>query len=320
MIVAIGVIAAVLAVIWTMQRRLIYFPGDAAPTPGEVGMSGVELVTFETTDGLGLSGWFLPQPGPSPRVTVLVFNGNAGNRAHRGPLAAALHRHGFQVLLFDYRGYGGNPGTPTERGLIADSRAARAYLAGRADVDASRIVYFGESLGTAVAIDLAVAHPPLAVVLRSPFTSLVDVGRHHYRFLPVRLLLRDRFASIDQITPDSSTAAGHRRQPGPHRPAREHPASLRCGRGSQDDPGGRRRRSQRLRAARGRGNDPGDRRFSPAARLRLELDVSRSVRVRNRGWHTSQALRSHESTKARNMYRFDFVFSCFRGRMLQVTA
>lgn len=199
MISATVVIAAVLATIWTMQRRLIYFPGDAVPTPGELGVSGVELVTFETTDGLGLSGWFLPQPGPSPRVTILVFNGNAGNREHRGPLAAALHRHGFQVLLFDYRGYGGNPGTPTERGLIADSRAARAYLAGRTDVDASRIVYFGESLGTAVAIDLAVDHPPLAVVLRSPFTSLVDVGRYHYRFLPVRLLLRDRFASINQI-------------------------------------------------------------------------------------------------------------------------
>jgi fermentation-respiration switch protein FrsA (DUF1100 family) len=110
-----------------------------------------------------------------------------------------LQHHGLQVLLVDYRGYGGNLGTPTENGFAADSRAAHAYLAARPDVDASRIAYFGESLGTAVAIDLAVEHPPAAIVLRSPFTSMADVGQFHYPFLPVRLLLRDRFAAIDQI-------------------------------------------------------------------------------------------------------------------------
>ena len=218
MIIAAGsgvVIAAVLALIWMMQRRLMYFPIAGVPTPGEIGLTDVEPVTFETTNGLRLSGWFIAASGTSPRVTVLVFNGNAGNRGHRGPLAAAFHRHGLQVLLVDYRGYGGNPGAPTENGLAADSRAARAYLAGRPDVDASRIVYFGESLGTAVAIDLAVEHPPAALVLRSPFTSMADVGQHHYPFLPVRLLLRDRFAAIDQIqrirVPLLVIAGGHDR-------------------------------------------------------------------------------------------------------------
>ena len=196
---SVAVIVAVLTLIWTLQRRLMYFPTDGVPTPGEIGLADVEPVSFETTDGLRLSGWFVAASGPVPRVTVLVFNGNAGNRAHRGPLGAAFQRHGLQVLLVDYRGYGGNPGAPTEKGLAADSRAARAYLAGRPDVDASRIVYFGESLGTAVAVDLAVEHPPAALVLRSPFTSMADVGRHHYPFLPVRLLLRDRFAAIDRI-------------------------------------------------------------------------------------------------------------------------
>ena len=216
MIIAAGyvaVIAAVLALIWTMQRRLIYFPTGDVPTPAAIGLTDGEPVTFTTTDGLGLSGWFVAASGPSPHVTVLVFNGNAGNRAHRGPLAAAFHRHGLQVLLVDYRGYGGNPGAPTENGLAADSRAARAYLVGRPDVDASRIVYFGESLGTAVAIDLAVEHPPRALVLRSPFTSMTDVGQRHYPFLPVRLLLRDRFAAIDQIrrirVPLLAIAGGH---------------------------------------------------------------------------------------------------------------
>ncbi len=168
MIIAAGcvaVIAAVVALIWATQRRFMYFPTREVPTLGDVGLT----------------------------------NGDAGNRAHRSPLAAALHRHDLQVLLVDYRGYGGNPGSPTEKGLAADSRAARAFLIGRPDVDASRLVYFGESLGTAVAVDLAVEHAPAALVLRSPFTSMGDLGQHHYPFLPVRLLLRDRFATIDKI-------------------------------------------------------------------------------------------------------------------------
>ena len=192
-------VAVLLALIWTVQRRLMYFPARDVPAPGAIGLTGVEPVTFETRDGLPLGGWFFPVSGSSTSATVLVFNGNAGNRVHRVPLALALHRHGLQVLLVDYRGYGGNPGAPSENGLAHDSRAARAYLAGRPDVDRSRLVYFGESLGTAVAIDLAVEHPPAALVLRSPFTSMADLGRYHYRFLPFGLLLRDRFAAIDQI-------------------------------------------------------------------------------------------------------------------------
>jgi len=197
--VSVVAVAAMLAFIWAMQRRLIYFPVEHLPTPGEVGLAGVESVTFETVDGLRLGGWFLAGSEPPPRLTVLVLNGNAGNRAYRAPLAAALRRHGLQVLLVDYRGYAGNAGAPSEGGLAADARAALAYLVSRADVDRTRIVYFGESLGSAVAVELAVAHPPAALVLRSPFTSMADVGRHHYPLVPVRLLLQDSFASIDRI-------------------------------------------------------------------------------------------------------------------------
>ena len=193
------VVASILALIWTLQRRLMYFPTADVPAAAAIDGEDVEPVTFETTDGLTLNGWFFPAERPSPRITVIVFNGNAGNRSHRVPLAAALHRQGLQVLLVDYRGYGDNPGTPSQTGLAMDSRAARAYLADRPDVDPSRLVYFGESLGTAVAVDLAVEHPPSALVLRSPFTSMSDVGQYHYPFVPVRLLLRDRFAAIEQI-------------------------------------------------------------------------------------------------------------------------
>jgi uncharacterized protein len=126
---------------------------------------------------------------------VLVCNGNGGDRSMRADLGAALTRLGLAVLLFDYRGYGRNPGRPTEEGLAADARAALAYLAGRPEVDPERMVYLGESLGAAVALRLATERPPAALVLRSPFASLVEVGRRHYPVLPVSLLLRDRYDS-----------------------------------------------------------------------------------------------------------------------------
>jgi uncharacterized protein len=103
------------------------------------------------------------------------------------------------VLLFDYRGYGGNPGSPSEKGLAADARAALAWLVAQPEVDQDNIVYFGESLGAAVAIGLATEHPPAALVLRSPFTSLAEVGRVHYPWLPIGRLLIDRYPSIDRI-------------------------------------------------------------------------------------------------------------------------
>src|SRR5215510_7682411 len=191
-------VLVVIALAWLLQRRLIYLaePGQvpAAATTIHAG----EDVAFDTADGLRLRGWFVPATGHGS-ATVLVLGGNAGNRVARAPLAAELSRAGLSVLLVDYRGYGGNPGSPLEPGLLADARAARAYLAARGDVDPARLVYFGESLGAAVAVQLAVERPPMALVLRSPFTSLADVGRVHYPFLPVGLLLRDRYASIERV-------------------------------------------------------------------------------------------------------------------------
>lgn len=189
---------ALVGVAWVFQRRLVYFPFDSKVPPAATVIPGSEEITIRTEDGLDLGGWFVPSGG-GKRPVVLVFNGNAGDRSHRAPLARALVRAGFSVLLFDYRGYGGNPGSPSERGLFADARAARAFLDARDDVDGRRIVYFGESLGCAPAVALALEHPPRALVLRSPFTSLADVGRWHYPFLPVRLLLTDSFPSLGRI-------------------------------------------------------------------------------------------------------------------------
>jgi fermentation-respiration switch protein FrsA (DUF1100 family) len=191
-------LVAFLVVLWATQRRLIYFPFGEVSDPAALGLTDVDAVTFETADGLRLGGWFFPARS-APRAAVLVFNGNAGNRVHRVPLAEALRRRGLQVFLVDYRGYGGNAGAPSEEGLAVDARAARSHLAARPGVNPARIIYFGESLGAAVAVELATEHPPAALVLRSPFTSMADIGQHHYPWLPVRWLLRDRYASIQRI-------------------------------------------------------------------------------------------------------------------------
>jgi len=198
MTLTVGGVVLLLALVWWFQRCLIYFPDPFVPAAAAMPPGGEE-VAFTTEDGLRLGGWFVPAHGGRRRGAVLVFNGNAGNRAHRVPLATTLAREGFSVLLFDYRGFGGNGGSPSEWGLIADARAARGYLASRPDVDAGRLVYYGESLGTGVAVALAAEQPPAALVLRSPFPSLTDVGRRHYWFLPVDLLLWDRYPAIAQI-------------------------------------------------------------------------------------------------------------------------
>lgn len=195
-----ALVAVVGLVLWAAQRWLIYFPDSRLPPLRALDLPTATSVAFTTGDDLRLEGWFVgPQAAPTGQ-TVIVFNGNAGNRADRAPLAAALARAGHAVLLFDYRGYGGNPGLPSESGLLRDARAALEAVLGRDDVDPDRVVYFGESIGTGVAVRLATERPPHALILRSPPTSLVDVGRHHYPMLPVAWLLRDRFASIDRIT------------------------------------------------------------------------------------------------------------------------
>jgi uncharacterized protein len=187
-----------IALVWSQQRRLIYFP-----SPGPLASAAAILpdgrdVVLDTGDGFRLGAWYFPA-GSERAPAVLVCNGNGGDRSMRGALAVALHRMGLSVLLFDYRGYGGNPGRPSEDGLAADALAAQTWLAGQPETDPGRIAYFGESLGAAVAIGLAVQRPPAALVLRSPFTSLAEVGAVHYPWLPVRRLLLDRYPSIDRI-------------------------------------------------------------------------------------------------------------------------
>ena len=195
----IAVVFAVLVLAWTFQRHLIYLPDSAAVPPAAELLLGARDVTLRTEDGLSLGAYLVPPSGPNRGMTVLVAPGNAGSRVLRVPLAQRLAARGFGVLLMDYRGYGGNPGNPSEHGLIADVRAAYQYLVQQAGAASPRLVYFGESLGAAVVTRLAVEHPPAALVLRSPFTDLASAGTVHYPLLPVRQLLWDRFPVTELI-------------------------------------------------------------------------------------------------------------------------
>ena len=200
------VLIVVVAGLWLFQRRLIYFPDDHVP-PVEDVLVGWSDASLTTTDGLHLGAWFAP-PEPGQPV-IVVFNGNAGNRSDRAVLGSRLQAQGFGVLLVDYRGYGGNPGRPREAGLALDARAANQWIGQHAE--GHPVVFFGESLGAAVAVELAVAHPPAALILRSPFTSLVDVAKEHYPLIAFRFLLRDQFPSnerIDAVTSPVLVIAG----------------------------------------------------------------------------------------------------------------
>ncbi|GAB1512674.1 alpha/beta hydrolase [Actinophytocola sp. KF-1] len=191
-------VVVVLALAYVFQRSLIYLPSSGPVPPAAQVLPGARDVRLTTADGLTLGAWHVPPADPDLGFTVLVANGNGGDRSHRTELAAALRAEGFSVLLFDYRGYGGNPGDPSQEGLALDVRAARAYLVDRG-VPQDRLVYFGDSLGGAVVTELAVEHPPAGLLLRSPFTELADTAAEHYPFLPVRMLLRDRFPVVELV-------------------------------------------------------------------------------------------------------------------------
>jgi fermentation-respiration switch protein FrsA (DUF1100 family) len=198
--VLVGVAGLAVGVAWLGQDTLVYHPDRSSPGPAASTVDGGVDVTLVTADGLDLAAWFVP-PSAEVRdreVAVLVAAGNGGNRLGRARLAELLAERGFAILLLDYRGYGGNPGRPTEAGLALDAQAGQRALAERG-YPPERTIYFGESLGAGVVATLQAEVPPAGLLLRSPFTSFADVGAHHYPFLPVEVLLRDRYTVLDHV-------------------------------------------------------------------------------------------------------------------------
>lgn len=189
--------AAFTLLVYLLQRRMQYFP-ERSPVPVPPGerYRGLEEVELVAADGVRLFAWHWPGPRAP---TVVLFHGNAGHRGTRLPWMGEFHDLGFGVFCLDYRGYGGSRGSPSERGLYLDADAAIDWLEERA---VGGLVYLGQSIGCGVAVEMAVRKPPVALILQSGFVSLVDVARKAYPFLPVRLLMKDRFdcrAKIDRI-------------------------------------------------------------------------------------------------------------------------
>ncbi len=162
-----------------LDRVFLYFPERVLNVvPSDAGLV-YEDASFVTSDGVRLQGWFVPGGGD---VTWLWFHGNAGNIGHRLENLRQLHeRLGVSVLLFDYRGYGLSEGAPSEEGIYLDAKAALKYLRSRPDIREDRIVYFGRSIGGAVAVDLARSEPPYALILESPLPSVGFVARQACR-------------------------------------------------------------------------------------------------------------------------------------------
>jgi fermentation-respiration switch protein FrsA (DUF1100 family) len=180
------------ALLYFAQRSMIYLP-DRSPVGA---VQGFERVALQSADGIALVSLFAPPQGSKP--VVAIFHGNAGHIGHRVDKARGLMARGYGVMLVGYRGYGGNPGSPSEDGLYADARTALDWLAGRGFVE-GRLVIYGESLGSGVAVQMASERKALALVLEAPFTSLGDGAASHYPYVPARLLVKDKFANLAKI-------------------------------------------------------------------------------------------------------------------------
>ncbi|MBI1214595.1 MAG: alpha/beta hydrolase [Alphaproteobacteria bacterium] len=188
----------VLALVYIFQRQMLYFPDKRAlPALAKDNALGMETVETKTADGLKLKAWFAP-PRDKDGEIIVMYHGNAGNAADRAGKAKVFIDQGYGVYLCEYRGYGGNPGSPTERGLYADGRSALAWLEDHG-YSPSHFIIYGESLGTGVAVQMALEMQPKLLVLEAPFSSAVEVGQAHYPFLPVDTLMKDRYDSIAKI-------------------------------------------------------------------------------------------------------------------------
>ena len=187
-----------------IEKRLIFIPDkDLYTTPGDWGLE-YDDVTFHTEDGLKLNGWFIP--GKTKYMTadnlftLLWFHGNAGNISHRLENIKLLYdRVPVNIFIFDYRQYGKSEGKVSEQGTYIDARASLVYLKSRKDINHERIIIFGRSIGSAVAVDLAVKGKCCALILETPFTSMKDLAKYLYPFLPIGYILQTKYDSISKI-------------------------------------------------------------------------------------------------------------------------
>ena len=183
--------------LFVFQEKMVFFPGKRlGDTPEAAGLQ-YEDVYLVTDDDIKIHGWYVPHP--DAQATLLFFHGNAGNLSHRLESISIFHDIGLAVFIIDYRGYGRSEGRPTERGTYRDAMAAWNYLVGERRLRPDEIIVFGRSLGGAVAAALAAKVTPAAVILESTFTSIKDLGKHYYPYLPVSWIARIHYPVDEYI-------------------------------------------------------------------------------------------------------------------------
>jgi len=196
------VAAREMAMFGWLERALLYFPSHDNVHP--ISAFGPGAVEVRFGERKRLHGVFAPGPArpDGSGITVVFFHGNGGNLTHRAPLIARMRAElGVGAFIIDYQGYGQSIGVPSEMATAEDAREAITYLRSQRNVDTERLVYYGESLGGAVAIQLAAEQPPLGLVVQSSFTSVADMARLHYPFLSYLLpLTQSRYESLKTIT------------------------------------------------------------------------------------------------------------------------
>jgi len=184
-------------IMWAFQRELMYLPTTDIQSPEAYGITGFDPLRLTSKDGTPISAWFRTAQAGFP--TLLYFHGNGGNLASRAHYFHLLASAGFGVLALDYRGYGASEGNPSEEGFYQDARATVEYALAKAALPANQIILYGESIGTGVAVQMASEYPAAALVLHSPFTSIEDIAKDSYPWLPVHYLLKDRFDSLSKL-------------------------------------------------------------------------------------------------------------------------
>lgn len=185
------------AVMFGLQRSLMYMPDTNLALPALYGLQGVERVSIEAEDGIRLTAWYAP--AATGKSTIMYLHGNGGHVGYRAGFYAEAMRRGFGLLALSYRGFGDSEGSPSEAGLYTDARAALTFLIEHKQVSEQQIILFGESIGGAVAIEAARQRPIRALILQAPFASMLERASDFYPWLPVKLLLRDKYLSMDKL-------------------------------------------------------------------------------------------------------------------------
>lgn len=190
--VAVAYLAAA-AYLYTYQRSYVFKPSGTLALPTDKGLAGVEVVDLNASDGTPLKAWYAKAEDGKP--TFLYLQGNAGNISGRSDRFARILAGGYGLMAPSYRGFAGSGGEPSEAAFISDGVLAYDWLSERAD----RIIIYGESIGTGVAVPVAAERNPAAVVLEAPLSAAVDLAWEQYPWLPVNLLMKDQFRSRDMV-------------------------------------------------------------------------------------------------------------------------